>query len=104
MTPSELSAAMRRGAHTVKFFPAGTIGGPAALQSIAAPFAHLGLKFIPTGGVTPGNMLDWLRGPGVAAVGGTWIAKTEDIRNALWDKIAANCREAVAAVAAFRKA
>ncbi len=104
MTPSELSAAMRRGAQAVKFFPAGTIGGPEALKSIAAPFAHLGLKFIPTGGVTPANMQDWLRVPGVAAVGGTWIAKTEDIRAEAWDKIAANARAAVASVKALRNA
>ena len=102
MTPSELSAAMRRGAKIFKFFPAGTIGGPDALKSIAAPFAHLGLKYVPTGGVTPGNMQDWLKVPGVAAVGGTWIAKTEDIRAEAWDKITANCREAVASVAQLR--
>jgi 2-dehydro-3-deoxyphosphogluconate aldolase/(4S)-4-hydroxy-2-oxoglutarate aldolase len=103
MTPSELSAAMRKGAKLFKFFPAGTIGGPEALKSIAAPFAHLGLKFVPTGGVSLANMQDWLKVPGVAAVGGTWIAKTEDIREARWDKIAANCREALAAVAASRQ-
>jgi len=97
MTPSELSAAMRRGAKLFKFFPAGTIGGPEALKAIGAPFAHLGLKFVPTGGVSPANMADWLKVPGVAAVGGTWIAKTEDIRAEAWDKIAANCRAAVAA-------
>jgi 2-dehydro-3-deoxyphosphogluconate aldolase/(4S)-4-hydroxy-2-oxoglutarate aldolase len=103
MTPSELSAAMRRGAKVVKLFPAGTIGGPEALKSIGAPFAHLGIKYVPTGGVSPANMADWLKVPGVAAIGGTWIAKTEDIRAEAWDKIAANCREAVAAVAALRK-
>jgi 2-dehydro-3-deoxyphosphogluconate aldolase/(4S)-4-hydroxy-2-oxoglutarate aldolase len=102
MTPSELSAAMRRGAQVMKFFPAGTIGGPEALKSIAAPFAHLGLKFIPTGGVSLSNMQEWLRVPGVAAVGGTWIARTEDIRAARWERIAANCREAIAAVAQIR--
>jgi len=102
MTPSELSAGMRKGAKVFKFFPAGTIGGPEALKSIAAPFAHLGLKFVPTGGVSLANMQDWLKLPSVAAVGGTWIAKTEDIRAERWDQIAANCREAVAAVAALR--
>ena len=102
MTPGELSAAMRRGAQVMKFFPAGTIGGPEALKSIAAPFAHLGLKFIPTGGVSLSNMQEWLRVPGVAAVGGTWIARTEDIRAARWERIAANCREAIAAVAQLR--
>jgi len=104
MTPSELSAAMRRGAKVVKFFPAGTIGGPDALKSIGAPFAHLGIQYVPTGGVSPANMAEWLKVPGVAAVGGTWIAKTEDIRAGAWAKITANCREAVAAVAALRKA
>jgi 2-dehydro-3-deoxyphosphogluconate aldolase/(4S)-4-hydroxy-2-oxoglutarate aldolase len=104
MTPSELSAAMRRGAQVFKFFPAGTVGGPEALKSITAPFAHLGLKFIPTGGVSLANMQDWLRVPGVAAVGGTWIARTEDIRAAQWDRIRANCRAAVAAVNAHRHA
>jgi 2-dehydro-3-deoxyphosphogluconate aldolase / (4S)-4-hydroxy-2-oxoglutarate aldolase len=102
MTPSELSAAMRRGAQVFKFFPAGIAGGPEALQAIAAPFAHLGLKFVPTGGVSPGNMRDWLRVPGVAAVGGTWIARTEDIRAERWDKITEHCREAVAIVAEVR--
>ena len=103
MTPSELSAAMRKGAKVFKFFPAGTIGGPEALKSIAAPFAHLGLKFVPTGGVSLANMRDWLKLPAVAAVGGTWIAKTEDIRAQAWDKIAAHCREAIAAVAEARR-
>jgi 2-dehydro-3-deoxyphosphogluconate aldolase / (4S)-4-hydroxy-2-oxoglutarate aldolase len=102
MTPSELSAAMRRGAPVVKFFPAATVGGPEALKAIGAPFAHLGLKFIPTGGVTLANLADWLKVPGVAAVGGTWIARTEDIRAERWDQITANAREAVAAVAKLR--
>jgi 2-dehydro-3-deoxyphosphogluconate aldolase/(4S)-4-hydroxy-2-oxoglutarate aldolase len=47
-------------------------------------------------------MKDWLKVPGVAAVGGTWIAKTEDIRAERWEQIAANAREAVAAVKALR--
>ena len=102
MTPSELSAAMRRGAQVFKFFPAGTIGGPDALKSIGAPFAHLGLNYVPTGGVSLANMAEWLKVPGVVAVGGTWIAKTEDIRESRWDKITANCREAIAAVAQIR--
>ncbi|HVM82915.1 MAG TPA: bifunctional 4-hydroxy-2-oxoglutarate aldolase/2-dehydro-3-deoxy-phosphogluconate aldolase [Candidatus Binatia bacterium] len=102
MTPSELSAAIRHGARMVKFFPAGTAGGPSALKAIAAPFAHLGLKFVPTGGVDQDNLADWLAVPGVAAVGGTWIARTEDIRAERWDKITANCRAAVAAVRSAR--
>lgn len=97
MTPSELSAALRRGCRLCKFFPAGTAGGPRALAGIAAPFAHLGVRFIPTGGVTEGNLGDWLGMEAVAAVGGTWIARTEDIREGRWADITRNARDAVAA-------
>lgn len=101
MTPSELGAAARRGLALVKFFPAGTAGGPAALESIATPFAHLGLRFIPTGGITEASMGQWLALKSVAAVGGTWIARPDDIREGRWSEIA---RKARAAVAAARRA
>lgn len=98
MTPSEVSAAMRRGVKLMKFFPAGTIGGPAALDGISAPFAHLGLRFIPTGGVTEGNLGEWLKLKSVVAVGGTWIARTDDIREGRWADITRKAKAAVAAV------
>ncbi len=102
MTPSEVILAVRRGISLMKFFPAGTIGGPSALESIAAPFAHLGLRFIPTGGVSEANMGDWLRLPSVAAVGGTWIARTDDIRDGRWTAITAKARDAVEAAKRYR--
>ena len=104
MTPSEISLAARRGIRLMKFFPAGTIGGPAALDSIATPFAHLGLRFIPTGGVSEANMGDWLKLKTVAAVGGTWIARTDDIRAGRWAEITAKARAAVAAAKPYRDA
>jgi 2-dehydro-3-deoxyphosphogluconate aldolase/(4S)-4-hydroxy-2-oxoglutarate aldolase len=104
MTPSELGAAAKRGLRLCKFFPAGTAGGPNALAGISAPFAHLGIRFIPTGGVTEATIGDWLKLPSVAAVGGTWIARTEDIREGRWADITRKARSAVAAVRAFRGA
>lgn len=95
MTPSDLSLATAQGVRVAKFFPAGTIGGPKALASIAAPFAHLGVRFIPTGGVTPDNMTDWLALKAVVAVGGTWIASTADIREGRFADITRNARAAV---------
>jgi len=80
MTPSDLSLAAAKGLRVAKFFPAGIAGGPAALNGISAPFSHLGLQFIPTGGITLSTMSDWLSLPQVLAVGGTWIARSEDIR------------------------
>ncbi|HEX4765466.1 MAG TPA: bifunctional 4-hydroxy-2-oxoglutarate aldolase/2-dehydro-3-deoxy-phosphogluconate aldolase [Lichenihabitans sp.] len=102
MTPSEFGAAVKRGIRLMKFFPAGTIGGPPALDGIAAPFAHLGLRFIPTGGVSEANMGDWLKLKSVAAVGGTWIARPDDIAAGKWAEITAKARAAVEAAKRVR--
>ncbi|MDX3927765.1 MAG: bifunctional 4-hydroxy-2-oxoglutarate aldolase/2-dehydro-3-deoxy-phosphogluconate aldolase [Shinella sp.] len=95
MTPSDLTLATARGVRLAKFFPAGIAGGPKALSGIAAPFAHLGVRFIPTGGVTETTIGDWLAIRQVVAVGGTWIAKTEDIREGRFGDIARNAAAAV---------
>jgi 2-dehydro-3-deoxyphosphogluconate aldolase/(4S)-4-hydroxy-2-oxoglutarate aldolase len=95
MTPSDLTLATARGVRLAKFFPAGIAGGPKALSGIAAPFAHLGVRFIPTGGVTEATIGDWLAIRQVVAVGGTWIAKTEDIRDGRFKDIARNAANAV---------
>ncbi|MEI4472376.1 bifunctional 4-hydroxy-2-oxoglutarate aldolase/2-dehydro-3-deoxy-phosphogluconate aldolase [Frigidibacter sp. MR17.24] len=102
MTPSDISLAAARGCRLMKFFPATPAGGPSMLKNISAPFAHLGLRFIPTGGVTPETMKDWLALPQIAAVGGTWIAKPEDMRAGDWSGIAAKARDAVARARALR--
>jgi 2-dehydro-3-deoxyphosphogluconate aldolase/(4S)-4-hydroxy-2-oxoglutarate aldolase len=97
MTPSDLTLAVARGVKLAKFFPAGVAGGPKALSGIAAPFAHLGIRFIPTGGVTEGTIAEWLAVKQVVAVGGTWIAKTEDIREGRFAAIASTAAAAVKA-------
>jgi 2-dehydro-3-deoxyphosphogluconate aldolase/(4S)-4-hydroxy-2-oxoglutarate aldolase len=102
MTPSELGAAVKRGVRLAKFFPAGTAGGPRALEAIAAPFAHLNVRFVPTGGVSLDSMADWLKMKAVAAVGGTWIARTVDIREGRFSDIVANAKQAVARAAEIR--
>jgi 2-dehydro-3-deoxyphosphogluconate aldolase/(4S)-4-hydroxy-2-oxoglutarate aldolase len=104
MTPSDISAAVARGIRTMKFFPAGAAGGPKALDAIAAPFRHLGLRFVPTGGVNLDNMGEWLALKDVAAVGGTWIAKPEDIAEGRFAEIARKARAAVDKAKALREA
>jgi 2-dehydro-3-deoxyphosphogluconate aldolase/(4S)-4-hydroxy-2-oxoglutarate aldolase len=104
MTPTDLQAALRAGCRMVKFSPAMAAGGPAMLKNIAAPYAHTGIGFNPTGGVTPDNLADWLALPEVRAVGGTWIATRADIAAGNWDRIAANARAAVETVASLRGA
>ncbi|MBB3931834.1 2-dehydro-3-deoxyphosphogluconate aldolase/(4S)-4-hydroxy-2-oxoglutarate aldolase [Kaistia hirudinis] len=102
MTPTDLQAALRAGCRMVKFFPAMPAGGPNMLKNIAAPYAHTGIRFNPTGGVTLDNLGDWLALKEVAAVGGTWIATRADIAAGNFAKIAANARAAVARVAELR--
>jgi 2-dehydro-3-deoxyphosphogluconate aldolase / (4S)-4-hydroxy-2-oxoglutarate aldolase len=96
MTPTELQAALKAGCGLVKFFPATAAGGPNMLKNIAAPYAHTGVGFNPTGGVNMDNLGDWLAIPQVRAVGGTWIATKADIAAGNWDQIAENARAAVA--------
>ena len=102
MTPTDLQAAIKAGCKLVKNFPAMAAGGPNMLKNIAAPYAHTGVGFNPTGGVNMDNLGDWLAVPQVRAVGGTWIATKADIAAGNWDRIADNARAAVARVKDIR--
>ena len=72
-TPSEALAALERGYDLVKFFPAEAAGGTAMLRGMGGPLSQL--RFMPTGGITPGNAGDYLALPNVVAVGGSWLTK-----------------------------
>lgn len=77
-TPSELEQAAGCGCALLKFFPAEALGGVRMLKAVIPPYRHLGLRFMPTGGVTRENAAGYLALPEVAAVGGTWLVKTAD--------------------------
>ncbi len=67
-TPTEICLAMELGADMVKLFPAGSLGVE-FMRSIAAAMPQV--PFVPTGGVTADNALDWLEAGAVAVgVGG----------------------------------
>lgn len=78
VTATEVQAALELGLSTVKFFPAGTSGGAAAIAALAAPFGGLG--FVPTGGVGPKNVRDYLSITSVVAVGGSWMVPRDLVR------------------------
>ncbi|MCA0251634.1 MAG: bifunctional 4-hydroxy-2-oxoglutarate aldolase/2-dehydro-3-deoxy-phosphogluconate aldolase [Actinobacteria bacterium] len=78
VTPTEIQAALELGLDTLKFFPAGTFGGPAAIKALSAPFGQV--KFVPTGGVGLNNLADYLSVPSVIAVGGSWMVPAAAIR------------------------
>lgn len=95
LTPSDIELAAENGCHLLKFFPAEPSGGLAYLKSVAAPFAHLGLRFVPLGGLHAGNMASYIADPSIAALGGSWLAPRELIRSGDWKKISSLAAEAV---------
>jgi 2-dehydro-3-deoxyphosphogluconate aldolase/(4S)-4-hydroxy-2-oxoglutarate aldolase len=98
-TPTDIEIALEHGCRLLKFFPAEQLGGLAYLRALAAPYAHLGLRYIPLGGITTKNAGDYLKDPLIAAIGGSWIAPRDLIKMNDWDKISANASEAAQVVA-----
>jgi len=84
-TPTEIQMALELGCDVVKFFPADINGGLPAIRALAAPFG--GVKFIPTGGISPSNLGDYLAHPSVLAVGGSWLVTRELIAANDWSAI-----------------
>ena len=95
MTPSEVERALGWGCLIQKFFPAQAAGGPAMLKALAGPYAHTGVKFIPTGGISPKNYMDYLALPIVGAIGGSWMAERKLIDSGDWAAITSLAAEAV---------
>jgi len=93
-TPSELETAISLGCRVVKLFPAEGMGGLNYLKNINGPYNHLGIKYIPLGGVAPGNLADYAKFDPVLAIGGSWIAGKDLIKAQNWSEITKRAREA----------
>jgi 2-dehydro-3-deoxyphosphogluconate aldolase/(4S)-4-hydroxy-2-oxoglutarate aldolase len=100
-TSTEALMAMDRGLQVVKFFPSEALGGIRMLEAMAA--ALVGLKFIPTGGITALNLAEYLRLPMVFALGGSWLATSKAISSGAFAEITRLAAEAVAIVKSQRK-
>ena len=95
MTPSDIEAALEFDCEVLKFFPASSSGGLTHLKNIAAPYQHLGLRYIPLGGINQENMGDYLSSELIAAIGGSWLAKKPMIAAGDWQGITDLARAAV---------
>lgn len=100
MTPSEVEQALSLDCKLLKFFPAEVAGGVEMLKALAGPYAHTGLKFIPTGGISSANLIDYLKLPVVAAIGGSWMVSKQLINEGKWVEITRITRAAIDAAAA----
>lgn len=90
---SDVCLAAKMGLTVVKFFPAEAAGGLKVLKALSGPFPNM--KFIPTGGIGPDNLGEYLGFKKVIACGGSWMVPESMVNSGDWDGITALAREAV---------
>ena len=91
-TATEVQAAWNMGLKTLKFFPAGQAGGVAMLKALGSVFRDV--RFMPTGGVSPANLADYLALQSVIACGGSWLTPASAIEAKDFAAITRLAREA----------
>jgi 2-dehydro-3-deoxyphosphogluconate aldolase/(4S)-4-hydroxy-2-oxoglutarate aldolase len=102
VTPSDIECAIELGCNVLKYFPAEPAGGLTYLKSMANPYNHLGLKYVPLGGLNQDNFKAYLEFPPILAVGGSWIAKRDVIRKNELKTITENAHRASQVVKQLR--
>lgn len=96
-TPSEIEMAFAADHRFLKYFPAEAMGGVTTIEALLGPYRHLGIEFVPTGGINAELAPSYWRVAGIAAIGGSWIAPKQLLMDEAWDKIEQLTRTAVAA-------
>lgn len=94
--PTDIEMALEHGLDVVKFFPAEAFGGLKTLRAISAPYGKV--RFVPTGGISPANVVDYLAFPKVLACGGSWMVKSDLFADGDFAAVEQAVREAVALV------
>lgn len=93
-TASEAIALLEDGVTAMKFFPAEAAGGVPYLKALGGPLP--GVRFCPTGGVSPANAASYLALPNVGCVGGSWLTPPDAVRAGDWDTIRTLAKNAAA--------
>lgn len=93
-TATELQQAWNLGLRTVKLFPASLVGGPKMLKALSSVFRDV--RFMPTGGVSPANLNEYLAVPAVLACGGSWLTPADVIAKGDFAAITKLAKEAIA--------
>jgi 2-dehydro-3-deoxyphosphogluconate aldolase/(4S)-4-hydroxy-2-oxoglutarate aldolase len=96
LTPSEVMAVLRLGLTTMKLFP-GSLGGPAYLKALRAPFPDV--RFVPTGGVSLANLDEWFDAGAVAVGAGGRLAPARIENAAHREQVVAIARQFMDALA-----
>jgi 2-dehydro-3-deoxyphosphogluconate aldolase/(4S)-4-hydroxy-2-oxoglutarate aldolase len=95
-TPTDIETALDLGLSVLKHFPAEAFGGLKTLKAISALYSDV--KFIPTGGINAGNVVNYSEHPKVVACGGSWMVKSAYIADGQFDRISDLTLEAVTPV------
>jgi len=98
--PSDIETALSFGVSVLKFFPAEVLGGVKMIRALLGPYHSV--HFVPTGGITPQNLSDYLAIPQVLACGGSWMVPEALIRQQNWGAIETLAKEAVSTALNFR--
>jgi len=91
-TASEVQRAYNHGLRVLKLFPAGIAGGIPMLKALSSVYSEV--AFVPTGGVSAGNLADFLALPNVKAVGGSWLTPASAISEGRFEEITRLANEA----------
>jgi 2-dehydro-3-deoxyphosphogluconate aldolase/(4S)-4-hydroxy-2-oxoglutarate aldolase len=96
ITPSDIERALEFDRKLLKFFPAETSGGLEYLKNIAAPYHHLGIAYVPLGGINEANCATYLESNLIAGIGGSWLAPRDLIHSKSWGEITSRAEKAIA--------
>ncbi|SFL32467.1 2-dehydro-3-deoxyphosphogluconate aldolase / (4S)-4-hydroxy-2-oxoglutarate aldolase [Lachnospiraceae bacterium KH1T2] len=100
VTPSEVAQGVHRGLEVLKFFPAEQAGGLAMIKAMAAPYTNV--KFMPTGGISEGNLASYLECNKIVCCGGSWMVKADMVESGDFSAISEKAKRAVEIVKTVR--
>lgn len=98
-SPSDIEAALELGLDVVKFFPAEAAGGLTMIKAMSAPYGNV--KFMPTGGISPKNLCEYLSFQKIVACGGSWMVTDALLKEERYDEITRLAHEAVTTMLGF---
>ncbi|BHH82024.1 bifunctional 4-hydroxy-2-oxoglutarate aldolase/2-dehydro-3-deoxy-phosphogluconate aldolase [Desulforhopalus sp. 52FAK] len=84
-TPSEVQMAREEGLQSLKFFPAELSGGLKMISLFKAIYQDT--TFMPTGGISQDNLLQYLGHENILCCGGTWLSPENHMVEGRWQEI-----------------
>ena len=95
LTPTELNRVAKFNCPAIKIFPIEPTGGYPYMKALIAPFRNLGIKYLPTGGVTQHLTSTYLNDPDLLTIGGSWVTPQDLVHNLQFSQITKLAKEAV---------